>query len=81
MMKKQIDEMQIDDILSKSNGLLRSDQNKEKNDDTPLFSINPVEEDEKAKYFTELEIRSYLKRLHDNDRIMVTWDTGTVYRI
>eukprot|EP00957_Ditylum_brightwellii_P005613 429645-Ditylum_brightwellii.AAC.1 len=70
MMKKQIDEMQIDDILSKSNGLLRSDQNKEKNDDTPLFSINPVEEDEKAKYFTELEIRSYLKRLHDNDRIM-----------
>mmetsp|Transcript_1052 Transcript_1052/g.1534 ORF Transcript_1052/g.1534 Transcript_1052/m.1534 type:complete len:507 (+) Transcript_1052:259-1779(+) len=81
MMKKQIDEMQIDDILSKSNGLLRSDQNKEKNDNTPLFSINPVEEDEKAKYFTELEIRSYLKRLHDNDRIMVTWDTGTVYRI
>jgi len=31
--------------------------------------------------FTELELRSHLERLDKESKVMVTWDTGTVYML
>lgn len=35
----------------------------------------------KNKIFTELELRSHLQRLDKESKIMVTWDTGTIYML
>lgn len=35
----------------------------------------------KDKPFSELELRSHLERLDKESKVMVTWDTGTVYML
>jgi hypothetical protein len=43
-----------------------------------LSAANDASED---KPFTELELRSHLERLDKESKVMVTWDTGTVYML
>ena len=43
-----------------------------------ISEVNSLNQD---KPFTELEIRTYLQRLDKECKIMVTWDTGTVYMV
>lgn len=43
-----------------------------------ISEVNALNHD---KPFTELEIRTYLQRLDKECKIMVTWDTGTVYMV
>jgi len=40
--------------------------------------VNRVCED---KPFSELELRSHLERLDKESKVMVTWDTGTIYML
>lgn len=66
MTKRMVEEMSIEEILARVNDTI-----KEQNTSSAAV----------AKPFTNLEIRSYLNELDRQQRIMVTWDTGTVYKI
>ena len=61
-----VEEMSIDEILSRVNDTVQD----QKASSAAL-----------ARPFTNLEIRTYLNELDRQQRIMVTWDTGTVYKI
>ena len=66
MTKRMVEEMSIDDILTQVN-----DATQEQKSSSAAL----------ARPFTNLEIRTYLNELDRQQRIMVTWDTGTVYKI
>ena len=66
MTKRMVEEMSIDDILTQVNDTTQE-----------LMSSSAA----LARPFTNLEIRTYLNELDRQQRIMVTWDTGTVYKI
>lgn len=67
MMKRMVEEMSIDDILARVNDTIGEQK---------ISSSAAV-----ARPFTNLEIRSYLNELDRQQKIMVTWDTATVYKI
>ena len=66
MTKRMVEEMSIEDILTQVN-----DTTQEQKSSSATL----------ARPFTNLEIRTYLNELDRQQRIMVTWDTGTVYKI
>lgn len=43
-----------------------------------ISEVNALNQDEP---FTELEIRTHLQRLDKDCKVMVTWDTGTIYMV
>lgn len=67
MMKRMVEEMSIDEILARVNDTIGEQK---------ISSSAAV-----ARPFTNLEIRSYLNELDRQQKIMVTWDTATVYKI
>ena len=77
MMKRRVDEMSIEGILSKVNAAKGTQQQKAGAEQGSLFGGGA----DPTRPFTNLEIRSYLSELDRQQKIMVTWDTGTVYRI
>ena len=77
MMKRMVDEMSIEGILSKVNAAKGTQQQKAGAAQGSLFGGGA----DPRRPFTNLEIRSYLSELDRQQKIMVTWDTGTVYRI
>jgi hypothetical protein len=67
MMKRMVEEMSIDEILARVNDTIGEQK---------ISSSAAV-----GRPFTNLEIRSYLNELDRQQKIMVTWDTATVYKI
>jgi len=48
--------------------------------DDMLLQINS-KKNEHEKAFSDLELRYYLKRLEEDNKVMIAWDTLTVYMI
>lgn len=38
-----------------------------------------INQNNQDKDFSELEMRTYLEKLDAESKVMVTWDTGTIY--
>ena len=84
-----VEEMSIDDILANVNAAIQGQNPSSPTSSSPagLFEVCDKKSDDAAasadptRPFTNLEIRSYLNELDRQQKIMVTWDTGTVYRI
>ena len=43
--------------------------------------LNKINAENDERYFSELETRCYLTSLEELNRIMVSWDSHTIYRI
>lgn len=76
MFKKGIDSMDIDEMIYTMNTTSTSS--------TSSSSSLPRREEEDDRPFTLLEVKTYLQKLHDENRIFVSWDdgnSGIVYSI
>ena len=75
--------MSIDDILAKVNAAIHDQKPSSAAASGGLFEVGDKKsgDTDPTTPFTNLEIRSYLNELDRQQKIMVTWDTGTVYRI
>lgn len=82
-----VEEMSIDDILAKVNATIQDQKPAAAASSSGgLFDVGgggsgSKKASDPMRPFTNLEIRSYLNELDRQQKIMVTWDTGTVYRI
>lgn len=75
MFKKGIDSMDIDEMIYTMNTTSTS---------TSTTSSNLLRREEDDRPFTLLEVKTYLQKLHDENRIFVSWDdgnSGIVYSI
>lgn len=75
MFKKGIDSMDIDEMIYTMNTTSTS---------STSSSSLPRREEDDDRPFTLLEVKTYLQKLHDENRIFVSWDdgnSGIVYSI
>eukprot|EP00562_Extubocellulus_spinifer_P006790 CAMPEP_0178525444 /NCGR_PEP_ID=MMETSP0696-20121128/30184_1 /TAXON_ID=265572 /ORGANISM="Extubocellulus spinifer, Strain CCMP396" /LENGTH=426 /DNA_ID=CAMNT_0020156855 /DNA_START=204 /DNA_END=1484 /DNA_ORIENTATION=- len=84
MIQRMVEEMSIDDILAKVNAAIQDQKpSSAAAASGGLFEVGDKKSGgtDPTRSFTNLEIRSYLNELDRQQKIMVTWDTGTVYKI
>jgi hypothetical protein len=77
MFKKGIDSMDIDEMIYTMNTTSTSTS-------TTTSGSNLPRREEDDRPFTLLEVKTYLQKLHDENRIFVSWDdgnSGIVYSI